>query len=211
MKLSITTSIILIATAVFPVEVISGDIFAKFYNNPTEQPPQNPVYSNPTEQPSQNPYEVDANGCVDYPQGKTDSDCQNASNDELFYGDRYSHSYKCTEGGGYACCASTNEYQSNVQDLGQCTRNYQVDASGCIPYVGGNNSDESCYNFNGFNGFDYSYKCTEGEQYVCCNSNVENLSNVQDEGQCQRNTTPQPTQQPTDNSRKNLRRRAYNK
>lgn len=166
MKFSISTSIILIATAVFPVAA------------------------------SNNPYEVNANGCVNYPQGRTDDDCQNGSNLGLFDGNRYRHSYTCTEGGGYACCASTIENQSNVQDLGQCIRNYQPNDSGCIPYDGGNN-DDGCFNNSEFHGFDYSYRCTEGKPYICCDSNVDNLSNVQNQGQCQRNT-----------SRRNLRRRA---
>lgn len=199
MKFSITTSIILIATAVFPVE--GKDIFAKFYRTPAPVPAPTPAptptpTNNPNDEPSKNPYEADSNKCVNYPDGKTDDDCLNGSYNGLFDGEYYSHSYKCTEGEGHACCHSTVENQSNVQDLGQCTRNHQPDASGCIRYNDAN-SDEGCYNTDLFNGYDFSYSCTEGESYVCCDSDVGNLSNVQNQGQCKRN-----------NNRRNLRRRA---
>jgi hypothetical protein len=53
-------------------------------------------------------------------------------------------------------------------------------------------------NSPGFTGHDYSYVCSEGKQFVCCNSETDFLSNVQDLGQCQRNTTPRkPTRRPT--------------
>ena len=108
----------------------------------------------------------------------------------------YSHSYKCTKGVGYACCASVIINQSNVQDLGQCTRNYQEDDQGCIP-AGGYESDDSCAHNHGFTGHVYSFTCSKGEMYACCNSNTENMSNVNHLGQCVRNASP---------DRRNLRR-----
>ena len=193
MKLSVTTSIILIATSVFPVEGQGAGIFISFQNSPVLAPTPKPT-NNPTEQPSNNPYEANANGCVNYPEGTTDDLC--GSNNGLFDGNVYSNSYKCTLGGKYACCESTIENQSNVQDLGQCTRNYQEDDLGCIKYNDGN-SDEGCFNAP-FNGNDYSYSCQGGDKpYICCNSEEDFKSNVQNQGQCQRNS-----------NRRNLRRRA---
>jgi hypothetical protein len=83
--------------------------------------------------------------------------------------------------------------------VGQCTRNYQADLQGCIALAAGD-SDSRCNSTNspGFTGHDYSYVCSEGKQFVCCNSETDFLSNVQDLGQCQRNTTPRkPTRRPT--------------
>ncbi|OEU19524.1 hypothetical protein FRACYDRAFT_235582 [Fragilariopsis cylindrus CCMP1102] len=195
MKLSVTTSIILIATSVFPVEGQGAGIFISFQNSPVLAPTPKPS-NNPTEQPSNNQYEANANGCVNYRQGTTDDFCQNASlNNKLFEGNRYRHSYECDK--GYACCESTIENQSNVQDLGQCTRNYQEDDLGCIKYDDGY-SDQGCFNAKGFNGNDYSYSCQGGDKpYICCNSEEDFKSNVQNQGQCQRNS-----------NRRNLRRRA---
>jgi len=144
-------------------------------------------------------YEIDDNGCVAYSEGNTDDNCIGASDKGLFDGNSYSHSYKCTQGSGYACCASTNHFQSNVQDLGQCTRNYQEDHQGCIPFADGD-SDDSCIASDWFTDHNYSYTCTEGEKHACCNTDIENLSNVQDLGQCVRKDnlippSPSPTSQ----------------
>jgi hypothetical protein len=164
-------------------------------SQPTRRQPEKPT---PQRQPL---YEVDANGCVAYNDGNTDNNCKNASNLGFFNGNIQSNSYQCTGGSSgdrYACCASTTEYQSNVQGLGQCTRNYQEDEQGCIP-ARGFNSDESCTHNNGFTGHHYSYTCSMGETHACCNSNTEKqLSNVQNLGQCVRNTT---------SDRRNLRQR----
>ena len=192
MKLSVTTSIILIATSVFPVEG-QGGISIIFQNGPAPVPTPTST-NNPNEQPSTNPYEANDNGCVNYPEGTTDDLC--GSNNGLFDGNVYSNSYKCTLGGKFACCESTIENQSNVQDLGQCTRNYQEDDLGCIKYDSAG-SDEGCFNAP-FNGNDYSYSCQGGDKpYICCNSEEDFKSNVQNQGQCQRNS-----------NRRNLRRRA---
>jgi len=157
----------------------------------SNDPPIPIPIASPTPAPiSQDPpsYDVVGNGCVAYSEGVTDDSCRNAAKLGLFKGDTYSHSYKCTEGVGYACCKSTYTYQNNVPELGQCTRNYQEDDQGCIP-DSCCESDECCATATGFSGHPYNYQCSTGEYLACCNSDVSKFPNVKDLGRCVRTTS----------------------
>jgi len=84
-----------------------------------------------TVSPTPDPYPViDDVGCVAYSEADqgTDADCiaaATATDPTLFDGNTYKFSYTCTEGVKGMCCeAGSNEYESNVFNLGECTRNY---------------------------------------------------------------------------------------
>jgi hypothetical protein len=141
-------------------------------------------------------YNVNDNGCIGYADGDTDDKCQQANELGLFDGLTYRYSLECTEGLGYACCESSERYQSNVQNLGQCERQqqqsdpYQVNNNGCIGYADGD-TDAKCQQANELGLFDggtyrFSLQCTEGHGYACCQSPERFQSNVYNLGQCER-------------------------
>jgi len=133
----------------------------------------------------------DGTSCVAFKDGKTDNICRTASTFE-----RYKYTYACDV--DFACCDSTSQRDiSNVPMAGNCRRNYVSGPQGCIAYKNGTDDWRCQNNGNGFSGFGYSYKCTDGLGYACCNTNRDSIDNVDDLGYCQRNTTPAPTQRPT--------------
>lgn len=135
-----------------------------------------------------NNYTPDANGCISYDAGTTDEACRN--NGDKF--DGHNNSYKCTGGEyDYNCCADTDEFESNVQDSGQCRKQYlEEDNSGCVQDDNAT-SDRNCYDSDRHSGFNFSFECSQGwAGKACCNKSDQQLSNVQNMGQCRRYNDP---------------------